>query len=176
MAAFAPLCLPVGCAAIGNTRALTAGMTGAPAATDTPAVSESFAVIIVPTSGGGDQSREQLDRLLGTARPERLEPRAAEDEAGPVATIALNMVVMDRFLHMVFTPAYANRGWMLDPSRKSRASRLLNAIDARSRPNERRHIPAQGACRERAKNTQATCRIRVGTLTHGAFVPRAAHR
>lgn len=122
MAAFVPLRLPVGCAATGNTRGLTAGMLGTPAATGTPTVSEMRAMIVAPTSSGDDKPREQLDRLLGTVRPERLEPRTAEDEAGPVAMVALNMVVvMDRSLPMVFRPAHADRGWMLDPSRKSRA-------------------------------------------------------
>lgn len=122
MAAFVPLRLPVGRAATGNTRAPTAGMLGPAAATDTPTVSDPQALIVAPASGGGDKPREQLDRLLGTVGPERLEPRSAEDGASPVAMVALNMVmVMDRSLHIVFRPAHADRGWMLDPSRKSRA-------------------------------------------------------
>lgn len=73
-------------------------------------------MIVAPASGGGDQLGDQRDGLLSTVGPERLEPRAAEDEAGPVATIALDMVVvMDQSLHMVFRPAHANRRWMLDP-------------------------------------------------------------
>lgn len=47
-------------------------------AADTLDVSESFAVIVTPASGSGDQPREQLDGLRRLLRIERLKPRLAE--------------------------------------------------------------------------------------------------
>lgn len=82
--------LPIGCAASGNTRTLPASVIAVP--TGTLAVSERAQVAPVPS--GGDQPREQLDCLCRPPRVERLEPRAAEDERGPVAKIALNMVLV----------------------------------------------------------------------------------
>lgn len=86
--AFAPLGLPVGYAAIGNTRALAAGVLLVLMAADTPDVSGPFAVIVAPASGGGDQPREQLDGLRRLLRVERLKPRLAERAFAHGAAVA----------------------------------------------------------------------------------------
>lgn len=107
MAVFAPLCLPVGCAAIGNTRALATGISVVLTVAYTPAVSELPATIAALASGD-DQPRKQLHRLLGIVGQQRLKLRAPEGRAGLVMMIALNVVGMDRTLH-TFRPAHDNR-------------------------------------------------------------------
>jgi hypothetical protein len=85
------LSLPVGRAAIGNTRAPATGILIALMATDTPTVSELPVLIVVPASRGCDQPREQLDSLLGITGQQRLKPRAAEHRLGTSVGLATAM-------------------------------------------------------------------------------------